>query len=317
MVLPTFTPPTYDAANTESWKQHLEVEGYVIIHNVLEQSAIQEGLELFWKDWNTVSPGFVRHDPSTWSIETSPLMFAKGIAVFNGFGQSDFMWHARLQPSIQGLFAQVHNVPVSELITSFDGFSLFFTKKQKNPKAWWHIDQHPTNTHYSIQGAYNYLPVLETSAGLTLVPRSHNTFVPSETRNTDDWITLERNKTPEEAAPILANGVKLLLPANSFVLWNSRTIHANTGQTLNESDKLNRLTTYVTYSPRSRTTPEITAKRRQAYLDGITTSHWPEKLEPKTYPWGFGPRYETRGFKQLKPKVSETGGIPEDRLAFI
>ena len=315
MSIPCFTPPYFETTTPE-WKQYLDLNGYVVLQNILEQPAIDTAYDLFWKDWNSVSPGFLRDDPSSWSIHTAPMMFAKGIAVFNGFGQSDFMWHLRLQPKILDIFSQVHNTPHADLISSFDGFSVFFTKKQKNPKAWWHIDQHPSNINYSIQGAYNFLPVTEETAGLTVVPQSHTTFVPSETRSIEDWIPLERNKTPEEARPILANGVKLLLPANSFVLWNSRTIHANIGQQ-RDTQRLTRLTAYITYVPRSRTTPEITAQRRQAYVDAVSTSHWPDKLEPKAYPWGFGPRYEARGFGKIKPRLNVDGSIPTDRLVHI
>lgn len=326
----SYTPVTFDKENVDGWKQHLEEEGYAVIHNIFDSTRIQEAIELFWKDWNTVSPGFARNDPSTWSIQTAPLMFTKGAAVFNGFGQSDFMWYLRVQPEILEIFSHVHNIPSSELITSFDGFSVFFSKKQKNPRPWWHIDQHPSNPLYSIQGAYNFLPVDDInaqnvqSAGFTVIPKSHLTFVPSQTRNSADWIEIDKNKTAEETSQITSHGVKLLVPANTFILWNSKTIHANTGITSinprikTDSGTINRLTTYITCVPRNRcTSEEITQKRIQAYLDGSTTSHWPEKVEIKTYPWGFGPRYESRGYGRIQPTLTESGTIPADRLQYI
>jgi hypothetical protein len=54
------------------------------------------------------------------------MPFAKGMAVFNGFGQSDFMWHLRLHPSIISIYEKIHNT--KNLAVSFDGFSVFFTK---------------------------------------------------------------------------------------------------------------------------------------------------------------------------------------------
>lgn len=323
MVLATFTPPTFDRADSPGWKAHLESEGYAVIHNVFTPEVVAQSHELFWKDWTTVSPGFVRNDPSTWSINTAPMMFAKGIAVFNGFGQSDFMWNLRLRPEILDIFAQIHAVPPETLISSFDGFSVFFSKLQKNPHTWWHVDQHPSNPNYSIQGAYNYLPVTENSAGFTVVPKSHNTFVASKTSKIEDWIEIHKNKTAEEASSILTAGVKLLLPPNCFVLWNSKTIHANTGIPCTKGSRkddppvLNRLTAYITYVPRTRTSVETTERRKQAYYEGATTSHWPEKLEIKKYPWGFGPRYESKGFKQITPSLTSTGSIPEERLKHI
>ena len=306
-----FTPEIFNF--TENWKEHLESEGYVVICNVLEQNVISTGIEHFWKDWNTVSPGFLRNDPSTWSINTAPLMFAKGMAVFNGFGQSDFMWYLRTQKPIIDIFAKIHGT--DDLITSFDGFSVFFSKKQKSPKDWWHIDQHPDNPDYTVQGAYNFFPVKEESAGFTVVPRSHITFQPSPTKNKKDWIQIHSNKSPEEASEILKPAVKLIIPGNCFVLWNSKTIHANTGMTCkNDPGKIDRLTAYITFIPRSRRTNQAQIEQRKnAYLNGNATSHWPNKVEIKVYPWGFGPTYERRGYKKILPEKD----IPEKRISFF
>jgi ectoine hydroxylase-related dioxygenase (phytanoyl-CoA dioxygenase family) len=306
-----FRPPVYQQDDFTNWKQHLDQEGYVVICNVLEHNQINTGTELFWKDWNEVSPGFIKSDPTTWSIQTSPMMFAKGMAVFNGFGQSDFMWYLRTRKPIIDIFSKIHDT--SDLITSFDGFSVFFSKKQKSPKGWWHIDQHPTNPVYTIQGAYNFLPVNEDSAGFTVVPKSHRTFEPSKTSVKKDWIQIHTNKTPEEYKKIVANGVKLLIPGNSFVLWNSKTIHANTGTTKKDIS-LDRLTAYITFVPRSRRLNQAQfEERKKVYLEGHTTSHWPNKVEIKRYPWGFGPNYEAKGFKRIVVNKE----IPPERLIFI
>ena len=306
-----FTPPVFNF--TENWKDFLESEGYVVICNILEQSVINTGIEHFWKDWNTVSPGFVRNDPSTWSINTAPMMFAKGMAIFNGFGQCDFMWFLRTQQPIIDIFSEIHRT--KDLITSFDGFSVFFSKKQKSPKDWFHIDQHPTNQVYCIQGAYNFFPVCEDSAGFTVVPGSHRTFVPEPTLVKKDWIQLHSNKSPDEATEILKPAVKLIIPGNCFVLWNSKTIHANTGMTCKtDPGELNRLTAYITFVPKNwRTEPKILEDRKAAYIVGHATSHWPNKVQLKMYPWGFGPMYQRRGFKSIQPNRD----IPEERLGYI
>ena len=81
---------------------------------------------------------------------------------------------------------------------------------------------------------------------------------------------------------------------------------------------MNRLTAYITYVPRlRRTSTEILNKRKTAYLQGSTTSHWPEKVEIKTHPWGFGPGYIAKGFGEIKPTLTETGTIPNERLKVI
>lgn len=324
----TYTPPTFDKDDVKGWQRHLADEGYAVIANVFEQPTIDAGLELFWKDWTMVSPGFVRTNPATWSIQTSPMMFAKGMATFNGFGQSDFMWHLRTQPEIIDIFAKIHDD--EDLMTSFDGFSVFFSKKQKSPEQWWHIDQHPDNPVYTVQGAYNFFEVTDTSAGFTVVPRSHQTFTPSPTHVRKDWIQVYKNKTKEQADVAVTGGMKLILPANAFVLWNSKTIHANEGMSYpgpkrswpDDPGVLNRLTAYICYVPRSRVAEALReshrAQRKAVYKAGDTMSHWPDKLERKTYPWGFGPAYEAKGFGRIQPTLdADTGKIPADRLKYI
>ncbi len=295
----TFTPPTYNKLAIADWLEYLETEGYVVIHDILTPQQISTAKQLFWKDWCTVSPGFDCNDTSTWSINTAPMMFAKGQAVFNGFGQSDFMWYLRTQPEIIALFEEIHTT--RDLNCSFDGFSVFFSKQQKT-KIWWHIDQHPDNEVYSVQGAYNFFPVTQESAGFTVVPRSHLEFDPGQVKGKKDWIMVHD--------PITKQGVKLLIPGNCFVLWNSRTIHSNIGLTHNDI-RLDRLTAYITMLPK---TTDKLSKRIEAYFNGDTCSHWANRVEIKRYPWGFGPRYLERGFGTLKPLPDE---IPKEREQLI
>lgn len=62
------------------------------------------------------------------------------MAVFNGFGQSDFMWYLREKEVIRSIFKQIHNT--DELVTSMDGFSVYVSGDQKT-KSWLHMDQNP------------------------------------------------------------------------------------------------------------------------------------------------------------------------------
>jgi hypothetical protein len=85
--------------------------------------------------------GVLTGDPDGYGITTMgayPLIFGKGIAAFNGFGQSDFCWYLRLQNTIIDIFASLHKT--QDLMVSFDGFSCFFSQNQQS-KLWWHIDQ--------------------------------------------------------------------------------------------------------------------------------------------------------------------------------
>ena len=68
-----------------------------------------------------------------------------------------------------------------------------------------------------------------------------------------------------------------------FCSLNSKLIHANEGMTKGNVG-FNRLTTYITYLPKSLRTENIRLKRMAAYMNGKATSHWANKCELKSYP---------------------------------
>ena len=247
------------------------------------------------KDWITVSPNFDFSDKTTWGIENTPMVYGKGTAVFNGFGQSDFLWNLRLNMDIQKIFQEIHGT--EELVVSQDGFSVFLSNKQKS-KPWLHVDQNPINPIYSIQ-----------DAGFLVVPGSHKFYIPKKA-NKKDWVMVDQ----EEFIP---KSKKLLIPENCFTLWNSKTIHSNIGIDKTKKNlELNRVTAYIAYLPKAIRSEATKQKKIQAYYDAKTTSHWANQCQIKTYPWGFGPRYESRGYGCLKPKLVD-GEIPEDRLTLF
>ena len=309
MNMNNLTPITFEIDDFTNWQKYLVEEGYVVIKDILSPEEHNTVFNLFENDINSVSSAFDISDSSTWKIENTPLMYGKGMGVFNGFGQSNFMWELRTNPKIQNIFKKVHNC--EELVTSLDGFSLFVNKNQKS-KSWLHIDQNPVNTIYSVQGSYNLFEVGEQDAGFIVNPKSHLTYKP-EVKHKKDWIMVDQEE-------FIGSATKLVIPGNCFTLWNSKLIHANVGipktnQTTQES--INRLTAYITYLPKEKRSQEILIKRIEAYKNGKTTSHWANKCELKTYPFGFKTRYESRGFLNIIPKLEENGEIPMERLNLL
>ena len=311
----TFNPPTFALENEDDWKAHLREEGYVVIKDIISDTDRSGFLKQFTTDWNHVSPKFDFEDNKTWGIEHTPMMYGKGQAVFNGFGQSDFMWNLRLSPNIIDIFRRIHKT--DDLAVSLDGFSVFLSEKQKS-KSWLHIDQNPANTAYSIQGSYNFLKVGGDDAGFLVVPKSHINFNPSVS-HTKDWIL-----TGDE---FVKDAVKLLIPQNCFTLWNSKLIHSNIGMKKSckktspdktkNTKQINRITSYITFLPKHLQSIKIIEDRKKAYLNSDTTSHWANKCEIKRYPWGFGKRYIERGYNDIKSRLDKYGNIPEDRLKLI
>lgn len=255
---------------------------------------------------NTVSPNFKFNDKQSFKIENTPIMFGKGMAVFNGWGQSNFMWKLRTNQKIKSIFEKIHNT--NDLVTSLDGFSLYVSKKQTS-KSWLHIDQNPSNNIYSIQGAYNFKAVTDQDAGFIVVPKSHKEYHPVVDHNRD-WIVCDNQDE------MFKKAIKLIIPENCFVLWNSKTIHSNIGMKKKELE-LNRLTAYITYLPKKLRPPGILQKRIDAYKNSKTTSHWANKCELKRYPFGFKKTYESRGYGSITSHFDENGYIPSERLELL
>ena len=299
-----FVPTLHNITDSVEWHKYLDDNGYVVIKNILSDHEKQDIFETFKKDLNTVSPNIHLDVPSSLIINNTPIMFAKGMGIFNGFGQSDFMWKLRLNENIQSIFKSVHNT--DDICVSLDGFSLFVSSKQKS-KPWMHVDQNSKNPIYSIQGAYNFKPVNKDDAGFILVPGSHTSV--TETTHNKDWIVFDNQEI------YLNKSVKLIIPENCFILWNSKLIHSNTGLNVKKNE-FNRLTAYITFLPKNLRSDDTLKNKIQAYIQGKTTSHWANKCEVKQYPWGFKSTYEKRGYNTIKPTMIENK-IPDDRLNLL
>jgi ectoine hydroxylase-related dioxygenase (phytanoyl-CoA dioxygenase family) len=303
----TYTPPLFRTDNFSKWKKHLDEEGYVVLEKVLPDDHKVRAFSYFVEDWQTVSPKFDFHDKTTWSARNSPMMWNKGMVYWNGLGQSNFQWYLRTHPFIRDIYEKLYET--HELVVSFDGLSVFLSSTQK-PGLWLHTDKNPKKTEYSIQGAYNVLPVQEDDAGFVVVPKSHKTYVP----DVEEWkqfIQLDDDDKHYERA------VKLLIPANCFIVWNSLTIHANIGMNKKATTELNRLTAYITYFPKEMRSQDVYGKRLLGYKEAENCGHWATRHDKKRHPWGLKDIYEGRGFQWIKPKLDEDGNIPSERLRLI
>lgn len=64
-------------------------------------------------------------------------------------------------------------------------------------------------------------------------------------------------------------------PKGSIVLWDSRAIHANTKPAKGRESARFRYTAFVCMQPRSHVYQKVGRKRKAAFLNDRTTSHWP------------------------------------------
>lgn len=291
----------------DDWLPYLNNEGYVVIGNVLPPQTVEKIQTEFAREWNVVSPNFDWTDKATWTSGNSPIMWNKGMAYSSGFGQARFQWLLRTHPAIQEPWRRIHGT--DELVVSYDGFSVFFSPTQK-PGNWLHVDQHWSEEDLSIQGAYNFIGSTEKSSGFVVVPRSHVAYRPDTKPSSNGF------KPIPEDDPHRKDAVKLLVPANSIVLWNSKTIHANIGMTKGTPVRFDRLSSYICYFPKSSRSEKILERRIAGYENGDNCGHFATRHQVKRHPFGTKARYEAKGFIDLVPDLEE-GAIPEARRALI
>ena len=296
--------PTLFKYDDYQWSNYLAEHGYVVIKDILKFNERDIFWKLFKNDLMEVSPNFRFEEKNTWTEESYPGIFDKGIIPFNGLGQSNFSWFLRTNSKIQSLYQHLFNI--DDLVVSMDAFSLFFCKSQQS-EIWNHLDQNPKNEYLCYQGAYNYFEVDEDDSGFIVAPTSHLLFKP-EVKHKKNWINIPSDSEWNKKM------IKLLIPENCFVIWNSRTIHANVGMT--KADEINRLTVYITYMPRNYSTKENTEKRVEAYLNGETCTHWANKCVIKKIPWDLKTDHENKKFNKLEPLI-KNNNIPINRKKML
>ena len=292
-------PPTFDINEPVIWLEYLKNEGYVVLQDAINEENAHIALNMFKDEFSYVSPNFDWNDTDTWITTNSPMVWNKSSVMFNGFGQSESNWFLRLNSSSKEAFTHIYET--DELVTSFDGFSLFLCDSQKSP-TWLHQDQRSNDSRLSIQGILNILPCNEFDAGFICVPKSHIEYIAPPQNN--DWISLPKDNPNQKRA------VKIVTPERSLILFNSKTIHSNIGMVKNHPKQkhINRFSAYLTFVPRERQTEEIRLQRIQGYYDGISCSHYADRFEPKKIPFHIRSKYNQRGFRNLiidKDKIEQ------------
>lgn len=145
----------------------------------------------------------------------------------------------------------------------------------KESKSWPHIDQHPTEPgRQSIQGALNLYDSGLEDGGLVVYSGSME--------NHSNWDPTQKWVKPDPSSPVLSRyeRIKVCAPAGTLFLWDSRTVHCNQppSPTRNSVDPIPRMVIYICMTPASMCTPSELEKKRQAFWNGDTTSHWPHKV---------------------------------------
>lgn len=244
----------------------------------------------------------------------------KGIIQWYSAGQTQFVWDVRQDPSVHKVFSSLWND--DNLLVSFDGINLQIppeiTGKYSNPLGteWLHSDQAPKKVGLGcIQGFVNLETTDENDGCLIAVPKSHLLhsqmcceFKLKEDKNSgSDWLKLSEPQVKwyeeHKCSPI-----RVQAPKGSLVLWDSRTIHANsTAQKGRDDPSRWRRVIYVCMTPRKWSSEKELVKKTKYFNEGRMTSHWPHKI--KVFP-------VTPFFRNAKEKDKYASGFERAKVLF-
>tara|TARA_B110000261_G_C13025503_1_gene333967 strand:+ start:275 stop:1051 length:777 start_codon:yes stop_codon:yes gene_type:complete len=225
----------------------LKQNGYVVIPNILNDEELEISTKLF-KDWYKSNIG--------------PTCIIKDKQV----GHQEHAWYIRTRPSVINIFKDLWKT--NDLICSFDG-CCYMSKSHNYNHYWTHVDQSPKHTDFMC---YQGFVSLTSNSKKTLVvyKGSHllyDSYVKQYNLNSDKNFHIIHEEFLKENTKTIVEVEK-----GSLVLWDSRLFHQNQCGEINDEE---RFVQYVCYMPRSYNTPENIIRRKYAFDNKITSTHWP------------------------------------------
>jgi len=324
-------------------RDFLWAHGFAVVRAALDARECAEVVDLLW-DWlEALGTGIRRGDPDTWgddrwppTIQSGPGL-STGIIPYFGIGQSRAMWRVRANASVRRAFARIYGVEEGDLISSFDGASLFRPGCQ-GPGGWFHVDQHPVRRpgFECVQGLVNLLPMSPATGGNVLVPGSHADFEGLARRYPDELAEVREDEDffgVPEGDPLFGRAAVMAhLAVGDLLIWDSRTLHCNRSglpeptllcedpalgsratprQLPAASCRLLRAAAFVCMVPWSRASRSVLGQRRLAVQEGLTTAHRPHVFQ-STLDYDHWRRVQRDG---LLPKGIHTPRAQLRRLA--
>ena len=148
---------------------------------------------------------------------------------------------------------------------------------------WLHTDQSYTRNYFEcVQSWVTSLDVNENDATLAILEKSHKYHkkCAKKFNITDkaDWYRL----TPAQEKFYVDLGCeckKIMCPAGSLVLWDSRTVHFGSECMKNREKPNLRSVVYLCYAPRSKCSAINLKKKQKAFKELRSTSHYLYKVK--------------------------------------
>ena len=292
---------------TQVHKKELLEQGWTIVRDILSEDDCSQLIQRSHEWAEGLGMGIDCSDASTWKSDRWPH-HTHGILKHGDVGHSDWVWDARRK--VEPIFRDIYNT--SRLVTSFDGVS--FDPPQEHTrmlqdiegKALMHVDQSAAKTGlHSVQGFVTLFDIDDCDTTLRIVPGSHKVQQKLVKR------LFEATGVTEEAEKkkLLASGwhqfpdellqkivveefglevLRVVMPAGSMVLWDSRTVHGKGGPKLPRTIPKWRIVVYVCMTPARWCTKATLKKRIKAFEEVRMTNHCPHNVrlnaaKPRTY----------------------------------
>jgi hypothetical protein len=312
-----YTSNYEESDSSKNFLQTLDKYGVCVIPNVLDEKTCIEYRDNIWKDLKYLHQDrFDINDTSSWKNFYD--MFPAHSFLIQHFGVAHLqsVWDIRQNKNIAKIFAQIHNVKVEDLRSSYDGISVGLppevTKRGWYKNSWLHCDQGKERRgRVCVQGQVNLYPVNEGDATLTVLEGSHllheEFFKDKEnTSKTKDWYMLNE----EDIEWYKTKGCKEVLikaPIGSLILWDSRTIHSGHEVQKGRKKPNFRMVIYVCHLPKTFFDKRSIKRRQKALEERRVLNHWSAKMFPKD-PRTYGA--ELKLFNKVKaPVLSELGKV--------
>lgn len=320
--------PTLTQAETPSYLNDLDQEGYCVIPDVLSRQETEQLYRRVWHEFiEKAWPQCTLADTSNWA-ESFPMHNQHG--VFAGpAGQIQVMWDLRQDSRIVDIFAKIWNT--NDLIVSMDGLSIMCPPeiRQGNVVPWPHVDQKSAQSEgvvsesqlkskpFCIQGQFLFEDSFDGDGGFYCIPKSHLKFEEFAARLEAIDAILDREVRKQARAVVLDELMSdpscvrhITAKRGSLILWDSRTVHWNQHASADRpscTPPKVRMVGYLCYVPKSRMTEKCRARREEAFTTRTATTHYPAffAIRPSL---GFAP-------KELEKYLEDPGYIhPEISL---
>jgi len=283
----------------ETLRETLARDGVAVIPEVLDETecaamvyGIWDYLETITKNWEMPID---RENRETW-CEFYKLFPKHGMLLQHfEVGHAQSSWDVRQNPKILEIFEEFWGCSREDLLTSFDGLSFSFppevTNRGWHRKTWYHSDQTFTKPDFQcVQSYVTGFDIEEGDATLSVYEGSHLFHAEFAEKfgitDKDNWhmLTEEQHEFYAERCKI----VNVLSPKGSLVLWDSRTIHCGMEPRKGRANPKFRAVTYICYMERRLASAADLKKKRKAFEERRTTSHYPCKIklfpkDPRTY----------------------------------